>query len=520
MPRRDDIHKILLIGSGPIVIGQAAEFDYSGTQACRVLSEEGYEVVLVNSNPATIMTDPEVATTTYIEPLLPGPVTQVIERERPDALLPTLGGQTALNLAKALHEDGTLERFGVELIGADYEAIDRAEDRERFRDTMTAAGLRVPRRAIAHSLDDARAALPELGLPFIVRPAFTLGGTGGGVVRTEAELERVVGGGLAASPIGQVLLEESVLGLGRVRARGDARPHRQRRDRVLDREPRPDGRPHRRQRLRRAAADAHRQAVPGAARPGDRRDPRGRRRDRRLQRPVRGQPGDRRDRRDRDEPARVALQRAGQQGDRLPDRQDRRPARRRLHAPGDPQRHHPGDAGELRAGDRLLRGQVAAVRVREVPRRRGRPDHPHEVGRRGDGDRADVQAGVRQGAALARARHRAGLARPTTRRCWTLLEMPGRRALRPPARGAAPRRVDRRAAPAHQHRPLVPARAGRAGGRCRRGGPFAGERTFKAVDTCAAEFAARTPYYYSGWERPGRRRRPATRSAAASGPAS
>ncbi len=214
MPRRTDIHKILLLGSGPIVIGQAAEFDYSGTQACRVLEQEGYEVVLVNSNPATIMTDPEVATTTYIEPLLPGPVAQVIERERPDALLPTLGGQTALNLAKALHEDGTLERFGVELIGADYDAIDRAEDRERFRDTMTAAGLRVPRSTIAHTTDDARAALTELGLPFIVRPAFTLGGTGGGVVRSEADIDRIVGGGLAASPIGQVLLEESVLGWG------------------------------------------------------------------------------------------------------------------------------------------------------------------------------------------------------------------------------------------------------------------------------------------------------------------
>jgi len=214
MPRRDDIHKILLLGSGPIVIGQAAEFDYSGTQACRVLVQEGYEVVLVNSNPATIMTDPEVATTTYVEPLLPGPVAQVIEREQPDALLPTLGGQTALNLAKALHEDGTLARYEVELIGADYEAIDRAEDRERFRDTMTAAGLRVPRSTIAHSLDDARAAATTLGLPFIVRPAFTLGGIGGGVVRTEAELERIVGGGLTASPIGQVLLEESVLGWG------------------------------------------------------------------------------------------------------------------------------------------------------------------------------------------------------------------------------------------------------------------------------------------------------------------
>jgi carbamoyl-phosphate synthase large subunit len=214
VPRRDDLHKILLIGSGPIVIGQAAEFDYSGTQACRVLMDEGYEVVLVNSNPATIMTDPEVATTTYIEPLLAGPVRQVIEREKPDALLPTLGGQTALNLAKALHEDGTLERNGVELIGADYDAIERAEDRELFRDTMQRAGLRVPRSAIAHTIEDAQAAIAQVGLPFIVRPAFTLGGKGGGVVRTEAELERVVGRGLKASPISQVLLEESVLGWG------------------------------------------------------------------------------------------------------------------------------------------------------------------------------------------------------------------------------------------------------------------------------------------------------------------
>ena len=226
MPRRDDLHKILLIGSGPIVIGQAAEFDYSGTQACRVLMDEGYEVVLVNSNPATIMTDPEVATTTYIEPLLAGPVRQVIEREKPDALLPTLGGQTALNLAKTLHEDGTLERHGVELIGADYDAIERAEDRELFRDTMQRAGLRVPRSAIAHTIEDAQAAIAKVGLPFIVRPAFTLGGKGGGVVRTEAELERIVGRGLKASPISQVLLEESVLGWGEfelevMRDRGD-----------------------------------------------------------------------------------------------------------------------------------------------------------------------------------------------------------------------------------------------------------------------------------------------------------
>jgi carbamoyl-phosphate synthase large subunit len=214
MPRREDIKKILLIGSGPIVIGQAAEFDYSGTQACRVLMQEGYEVVLVNSNPATIMTDPEVATTTYIEPLLPGPVAQVIERELPDALLPTLGGQTALNLAKTLHENGTLAQYGVELIGANYDAIDRAEDRERFRQTMTDAGLRVPRSAIVRTIEEARDAVAEVGLPFIIRPAFTLGGTGGGVVRSEDELARLVQRGLSASPIGQVLIEESVLGWG------------------------------------------------------------------------------------------------------------------------------------------------------------------------------------------------------------------------------------------------------------------------------------------------------------------
>ena len=216
MPRRDDINKILLIGSGPIVIGQAAEFDYSGVQACKVLLEERYEVVLVNSNPATIMTDPEFADRTYVEPLLPGPVARVIERERPDALLPTLGGQTALNLAKALYDDGTLERFGVELIGANYEAIHRAEDREAFRRTMEEAGLRVPWSQIVTSVAEAEAGLADgsITLPAIVRPAFTLGGHGGGVGNTGTELAQVVSEGLAASPINQVLVEESVLGWG------------------------------------------------------------------------------------------------------------------------------------------------------------------------------------------------------------------------------------------------------------------------------------------------------------------
>ncbi len=214
MPRRDDIHKILILGSGPIVIGQAAEFDYSGVQACKVLREEGYEVVLVNSNPATIMTDPEFAEATYIEPLLPGPVTQVIERERPDALLGTLGGQTALNLAKALHDDGTLEKYGVELIGANYEAIACAEDRELFGEAMAKAGLRMPKSAIATTLEQAQAAAAEVGLPCVVRPAFTLGGRGGGIARTNEEFEAIVAAGIEASPIGQVLLDESVIGWG------------------------------------------------------------------------------------------------------------------------------------------------------------------------------------------------------------------------------------------------------------------------------------------------------------------
>ena len=214
MPRRDDIQKILVLGSGPIVIGQAAEFDYSGAQACKVLLEEGYDVVLVNSNPATIMTDPEFATSTYVEPLLPGPVTQVIEREQPDALLPTLGGQTALNLAKALFEDGTLERHGVELIGANYDAINRAEDREEFDATMQAAGLRTAKNVIATGVEDAIAHLDEVGLPAIIRPAFTLGGRGGGIARTREQYAEFVARGIAASPIGQVLIDESVLGWG------------------------------------------------------------------------------------------------------------------------------------------------------------------------------------------------------------------------------------------------------------------------------------------------------------------
>jgi carbamoyl-phosphate synthase large subunit len=214
MPRRTDISKILVLGSGPIVIGQAAEFDYSGVQACKVLLEEGFEVVLVNSNPATIMTDPEFATTTYVEPLLPESVASVIEREQPDALLPTLGGGTALNLARQLYESGVLAEHGVELIGANYEAITRAEDRLLFRETMERAGLRVPRSMDVRSMADGERALGHVGLPAIFRPGFTMGGEGGGIARTEAEFRQRVAEGLAASPIGQVLVEESVIGWG------------------------------------------------------------------------------------------------------------------------------------------------------------------------------------------------------------------------------------------------------------------------------------------------------------------
>ncbi|HEX4625246.1 MAG TPA: carbamoyl-phosphate synthase large subunit [Solirubrobacteraceae bacterium] len=214
MPRRDDIRKILVLGSGPIVIGQAAEFDYSGAQACKVLLEEGYEVVLVNSNPATIMTDPEFATATYVEPLLPGPVEQIIARERPDALLPTLGGQTALNLAKDLAESGVLERHGVELIGATLDAIRTAEDRELFRDAMQEAGLGMPGSAIVHTVEEARNVIADLGLPVVVRPAYTLGGRGGGVARNELEFEKAVRHGLATSPISQILIDQYLEGWG------------------------------------------------------------------------------------------------------------------------------------------------------------------------------------------------------------------------------------------------------------------------------------------------------------------
>ncbi|MYJ72528.1 MAG: carbamoyl phosphate synthase large subunit, partial [Rhodospirillaceae bacterium] len=212
MPRRTDISSILIIGAGPIVIGQACEFDYSGTQAVKALKDEGYRVILVNSNPATIMTDPGLADATYVEPITPEIVERILEKEKPDALLPTMGGQTALNTALALAESGALERHGVELIGANREAIAKAEDRLQFREAMARIGLESPKSALVGSQKEARAALDKIGLPVIIRPSYTLGGTGGGVAYNRSEFRDIVGRGLRASPVSQVLIEESVLG--------------------------------------------------------------------------------------------------------------------------------------------------------------------------------------------------------------------------------------------------------------------------------------------------------------------
>ena len=212
MPKRTDIKSILVIGAGPIVIGQACEFDYSGVQACKALKDEGYRVILVNSNPATIMTDPGLADATYIEPITPDMVAKIVEKERPDAILPTMGGQTALNTAMALHRDGRLKKFKVELIGANAEAIDKAEDRLLFREAMTKIGLECPKSEVVHNREEAVSALDHVGLPAIIRPSFTLGGTGGGIAYNRDEYFDIVQGGVDASPVGEVLVEESVLG--------------------------------------------------------------------------------------------------------------------------------------------------------------------------------------------------------------------------------------------------------------------------------------------------------------------
>ena len=289
MPRRTDIESILIIGAGPIVIGQACEFDYSGAQACKALREEGYRVILVNSNPATIMTDPEMADAIYIEPVNWRTVARIIEKERPDALLPTMGGQTALNTALDLVREGVLEKFNVELIAASREAIDMAEDREKFRNAMSEIGLESPRSLIAHTMEQAFAAQAELGFPIVIRPSFTMGGTGGGIAYNREEFETIVDArpGCLAHQRGAARRVGDRL--ERIRDGGRPRPQRQLHHRLLDREPRPDGRAHGRFHHRGAGADADRQGIPAHARCLHRGAAQDRRGDRRLERAVRGQ---------------------------------------------------------------------------------------------------------------------------------------------------------------------------------------------------------------------------------------
>src|SRR5665213_3084317 len=381
MGKRTDIQSIMIIGAGPIVIGQACEFDYSGAQACKALREEGYRVILVNSNPATIMTDPEMADVTYIEPITWQMVARIIERERPDALLPTMGGQTALNCALDLAREGVLTKFDVELIGASRKAIDKAEDREKFKAAMTRIGLASARSGSARTMEDAHRVQADIGFPAIIRPSFTLGGTGGGIAYNKDEFEEICKRGLAMSPTHELLIEESLLGWKEFEMEV-VRPQGQLHHRLLDREPGPDGRAHRRLDHRRAGTDVDRQGIPDHARRVDRRAARGGRGHRRLERAVRRQSGRRADDRHRDEPARVAQLGAGVEGHRLPDRQDRRQARRRLYARRIAQRHHRGqDTRIVRADDRLRGHQGAALRIREIQGGRRPPDDADEIGR-------------------------------------------------------------------------------------------------------------------------------------------
>jgi carbamoyl-phosphate synthase large subunit len=348
VPRRDDLHKILLIGSGPIVIGQACEFDYSGTQACKALREEGYQVVLVNSNPATIMTDPATADRTYIEPLTWEIVAKVIEAERPDALLPTLGGQTGLNLAMDLVRHGVLEKFGVEMIGARAEVIAKAEDRELFKQAMERIGLGVPRGRTVHTLDEAREAMKWIGLPCVIRPSFTLGGSGGGFAYNREEFDQIVQRGLDLSPINEVLIEESILGWKEY----EMEVMRDADDNVViicaienfD------------------AMGVHTGdsiTVAPAQTLTDKEYQLMRDASLAIIREIGVETGG--SNIHRNEPPRQPLQRAGEQGHGLSDRQDRRQAGGRLSAVRVAQRHHARNDGLLRADDRLRGGQDTPV---------------------------------------------------------------------------------------------------------------------------------------------------------------
>ena len=417
MPRRDDIHKILLIGSGPIVIGQACEFDYSGTQACKALREEGYEVVLVNSNPATIMTDPATAERTYIEPLTWELVEQIIERERPDALLPTLGGQTGLNLAMDLAREGVLEKYGVEMIGARADVIAKAEERNQFKAAMESIGLEVCRGDTVTNIEEARRVQQEVGLPCVVRPSFTMGGSGSAVAYNRDEFDTLVRRGLDQSPVTEVLIEESALGWKEY----EMEVMRDMDDNVViicsienfdamgvhtgdsitvapaqtltDKEY---------QRMRDASLAVIREI--GVETGGSN-----------IQFADRAE--DRSDDRDRNEPAGQPLQRAGLQSDRFSHRQDCRQVGRWLPAARAPQRHHPKNQGLFRAIDRLRGHQDSPLCLRKVPRGGRHAHDTDEECRRDDGDRPHVQGVVPESAPRAGDRPHSALAATATAIC-------------------------------------------------------------------------------------------------------
>jgi carbamoyl-phosphate synthase large subunit len=392
MPKRTDIKSILLVGSGPIVIGQGAEFDYSGTQACRALREEGYRVILVNSNPATIMTDPELADRTYIEPVTPEWVAKIIERERPDALLPTMGGQTALNVAMALQRDGTLARYGVELIGANERAISMAEDRELFAQAMVRIGLATPQGRTVHTVAEGLEAVETSGFPAILRPSFTLGGAGGGIAYNRDEFETMLRRGLELSPVTSVLVERSIIGWKEY----ELEVMRDGADNVvivcsienID----PMG-VHTGDSITVAPAmtltDREYQVMRDGAL--------------RIIREIGVEAGGC-NIQFAVNPAGIALLGPRVEGHGLSDCAHRRQAGGRLSARRAAQRHHAHDARVLRAGTRLRRRQDPALRLREVPQGRSDAHHPDEVGGRGHGDRPNLQGGVPEGPARPRDR--------------------------------------------------------------------------------------------------------------------
>ena len=402
MPKRTDIKSIMIIGAGPIVIGQACEFDYSGAQACKALKEEGYRVILVNSNPATIMTDPGLADATYIEPITPEMVAKIIEKERPDALLPTMGGQTGLNTSLALEEMGVLEKYGVEMIGAKRAAIEMAEDRKLFREAMDRLGIENPRATIVTAPKNAKGkkdlaagvrlaveALDDVGLPAIIRPAFTMGGTGGGVAYNRDDYEAICRSGMDASPVGQILIDESLLGwkefeMEVVRDTADnaiivcsienvdpmgvhtgdsitVAPALTLTDKEYQ-----IMRNHSIAVLREIGVETGGSNVQWAVNPVDGRmvviemNPRVSR------------------------SSALASKATG-----FPIAKDRGETCRGLYARRVGQRHHQGDAREFRADHRLCRHEDPEIRFREIPRRRAKPDHGDEIGGRSHGDRAD-----------------------------------------------------------------------------------------------------------------------------------